>query len=83
MPKVKLTILESNCRCNYFKTGDTFIVEDICPPICHELWNSIYPNVYTLLNGGILDYGNTKAKKFEMGCPDNGRVVIKGETLEN
>ena len=47
----------------------------------HELWNSIYPNVYTLLNGGILDYGNTKAKKFEMKCPDNGRVIIKGETL--
>lgn len=79
MPKVKLTIKESKCRSDYHKVGDTFIVEDICPPICHELWNSIYPNVYALLNGATLDYGNTKAKKFEMKCPDNGRVVISGE----
>lgn len=79
MPKVKLTIKESKCRSGYHKTGDTFIVEDICPPICHELWNSIYPNVYALLNGATLDYGHSKARKFEVKCPDNGRVVIFGE----
>ena len=82
MPKVKLTIVESGCRCGYHKSNEFYIVEDICPPICHELWNSIYPSVYVLLNGGVLDYGNTKEKKFEMKCPDNGRVVIRGEVLE-
>ncbi|MBD8045888.1 TIGR04076 family protein [Clostridium faecium] len=83
MPKVKLTIKESKCRCGYYKNGDSFIVEDICPPICHELWNSIYPSVYALLNGATLDYGNCKEKKFEMKCPDNGRVVIYGEVEES
>jgi hypothetical protein len=29
MPKVKLTITESKCRCGYFKKGQEFIVEDI------------------------------------------------------
>jgi uncharacterized repeat protein (TIGR04076 family) len=82
MSRVKLTIKESKCRSGYHKEGDIFIVEDICPPICHELWNSIYPNVYTLLNGGTLDYGNIKAKKFEVRCPDNGRVVIVGEVVD-
>ena len=41
MPKVKLTITESKCRCGYFKKGQEFIIEDLCPPLCHELWNSI------------------------------------------
>jgi uncharacterized repeat protein (TIGR04076 family) len=82
MSRVKLTIKESKCRSGYHKEGDIFIVEDICPPICHELWNSIYPNVYTLLNGGTLDYGNIKAKKFEVRCPDNGRVVLVGEVVD-
>lgn len=81
--KVKLTILESECRGNYHKKGDTYIIEDTCPPICHELWNSIYPSIYTLLNNGDLDYGNIRAKKFQMRCPDNGRVLIQGETVDD
>ncbi|WP_252187705.1 TIGR04076 family protein [Anaeromonas frigoriresistens] len=81
--KVKLTILESKCRGNYHRTGDTFIVEDICPPICHELWQSIYPSVYTLLNKGDLDYEATREKKFRMRCPDNGRVLIHGEVVQD
>ncbi|WP_461614178.1 TIGR04076 family protein [Clostridium sp. Marseille-QA1073] len=83
MAKVKLTIKESKCRCGYYKNSDSFIVEDICPPICHELWNSICPSVYALLNGATLDYGNYKEKKFKMKCPDNGRVVIYGEVEES
>ena len=83
MPKVKLTIKESKCRCGYCNAGDSFIVEGICPPICHELWNSIYPSVYAILNGGILDYGDFKEKKFQMKCPDHGRVIIYGEAIEN
>jgi uncharacterized repeat protein (TIGR04076 family) len=79
--KVKLTILESKCRVNYHKEEDTYIIEDTCPPICHELWNSIYPSIYTLLNNGDLDYGNTRAKRFQMRCPDNGRVLIQGEAI--
>lgn len=39
----------------------------------------MYPNVYALLNGATLDYGNCKAKKFEIKCSDNGRVVVFGE----
>lgn len=81
MLKVKLTIIESNCRCGYHKKGDSYIVGDICPPLCHELWNSIYPNVYVLLNGGSLDYGDIRDKKFEAKCPDNGRVIILGESI--
>lgn len=82
MAKVKLTAIESNCRSKYHRQGDVFIVEDLCPPICHELWNSIYPSVYTLLNGGNLDYGNTKTKSFTAMCPDGGRVIIRGEAVE-
>lgn len=81
MPKVKLTVIESICRCGYHKKGDSYIVEDLCPPICHELWHSIYPSVYALLNGGDLDYGSHRQKRFEVKCPDNGRVTIAGELI--
>lgn len=78
---VRLTIIESSCRSGYHRKGDVFIVDDLCPVMCHELWHSIYPNVCTLLNGGTLDYGETKAKCFEFKCPDQGRVIIKGEVI--
>ena len=80
--KVKLTITESRCRSGCCKAGDTFLVEDLCPPLCHELWNSIYPSVYTLLNGGSLDYGAKRARAFDARCPDGGRVRIHGEVVE-
>ena len=83
MIKVKLTITDSKCRSGYFKKGQEFIVEDLCPPLCHELWNSMYPLVYALQNGGELDYGNTRAKMFDIKCPDEGRVCIHGEALED
>ena len=82
MSKVKITIEKSECRCGYCKTGDSYIVQDLCPPICHELWNTIYPNVYALLNGGALDYGNERLKCFDAKCPDEGRVVVHGEVIE-
>lgn len=82
MPKVRLTILESRCRDGLYKAGDEFIVDNTCPPICHELWHNIYPSVYVLLNGGQLDYGDTKAKRFEHRCSDGGRVLIRGEVIE-
>jgi len=82
MSKVKITIVESKCRGGYCKTGDAFIVEDLCPPICHELWNIIYPYVYTLLNGGDLDCGNTRSKQFDAVCPDQGRVRVHVEVVE-
>ncbi len=82
MPKVKLTITESYCRGGYVKAGDTFIVDDLCPPLCHELWNSIYPSVYALKNGAELDYGNTRARCFDAKCPDGGRVCVHGEAVE-
>lgn len=82
MRKVKLTIIESECRCHLYKNGETFIVGDVCPPICHEFWQQIYPYVYALLNGGVLDYRNGKAKEFYAVCPDSGRVKIHGEVIE-
>ena len=81
MPKVKLTITESRCRSGYFCAGQEFIVEDLCPPLCHELWNCIYPSVYVLLNGGSLDQGDGKAKEFDAKCPDGARVSIHGTLL--
>ncbi len=83
MSKVKLTIKESNCRSGYFKRGQVFIVEDLCPPLCHELWSVIYPSVYALLNGASLDYGSGKAKMFDAKCPDGERVCIHGEVIED
>lgn len=82
MAKVRLTVIKGNCRSEYHKLGETFIVEDICPPICHELWNCIYPSVYTLLNDGSLDSGNSRVKTFTAMCPDGGRVEIKGEVVD-
>ena len=82
MPKVKLTIVESRCRDGLYKAGDEFIVEGVCPPICHELWHDIYPNVYVLLNGGQLDCGDERVKYFSHRCGDQGRVLIKGEVIE-
>ena len=79
MSKVKLTILESDCRAGLHKKGDSYIVEDLCPQICHELWQNIYPSVYVLLNNGDLDFETVKTKTFQLRCPDNGRVLIKGE----
>ena len=82
MAKVKLTVTESRCRGGDCQKGDTFIIEDLCPPVCHELWNSIYPLVYALQNGAELDYGSTRAKMFDAQCPDGGRVRVRGETVE-
>ena len=82
MKKVKLTITESKCRCGYFHKGDEFIVEDLCPPLCHELWNTIYPMVYAIQNGALLDYGNCRADMFDAKCPDMGRVCVHGEAIE-
>ena len=82
MEKIRLTVTESRCRSGYHKAGDTFIVEDLCPPLCHELWNTIYPMVYALQNGAELDYGETRSKQFDAKCPDAGRVCIHGEVVE-
>ena len=81
MSKVKLTITDSRCRCGYFKKGQEFVVEDLCPPLCHELWNCIYPYVYALQNGATLDHGDQRVRFFEAKCPDEGRVSIRGEVM--
>ena len=82
MGRVRLTVTESRCRCGYLEKGDVFIVEDICPPICHELWNAAYPYVFALLNGASLDRGEQCAVSFDVKCPDGGRVVLHGETVD-
>ncbi len=83
MRKVKLTITDSRCRSGHFQKGQAFIVRDLCPPLCHELWHQIYPFVYALLNGAELDYGDTRAKLFDAKCPDEGRVCIHAEVIED
>lgn len=82
MAKVKLTVTESQCRGGYLKAGDEFIIDDLCPPICHELWNCIYPMVYALQNGASLDCGAERATCFDARCPDGGRVTVHGELLK-
>ena len=82
MSKVKITVISSKCRGGYCKAGDEFIVDDLCPPMCHELWNEIYPMVYALKNGAALDYGAGRAKCFDTKCPDGGRVVVHGEVID-
>ncbi len=83
MRSVQLTITESACRCGYHKTGDCFVVDDLCPPLCHELWNVIYPYVFALQNGAALDCGTSRSLTFDAKCPDGGRVCIHGEVLES
>ena len=80
--KVRLTILESRCRDGLCAAGDTFIVESTCPPLCHELWSVIYPQVFALLNGASLDHADDRVRFFEASCPDGGRVRIRGEIVD-
>ena len=82
MAKIKLTVTESRCRSGYHQAGDTFIVEDLCPPLCHELWNRVYPYLFALQNGANLDHGEARARCFDVCCPDGGRVCIHGEVIE-
>lgn len=83
MSKIKLTIIESKCRGGYHRAGESFYVEDLCPPICHELWNSAYPMIYALQNGALLDYGEGRDSKFDIKCPDGGRVILHGELVDD
>lgn len=81
MGKVRLTVTFAKCRCGYHHTGDEYLVGDLCPPLCHELWHGIYPAVYTLLNGGLLDCGDRRMPCFDARCPDGGRVQVHGEAV--
>ena len=80
--KVKLTILESRCRDGLCAAGDSYVVENTCPPLCHELWSVIYPQVFALLNGALLDHGDDRVAFFEASCPDGGRVKVRGERID-
>jgi uncharacterized repeat protein (TIGR04076 family) len=82
MARVKITVTESRCRCGYLRKDDVFVVEDLCPPICHELWNYIYPSLYALQNGAVLDYGKERKSMFDVSCPDEGRVRIHAERID-
>lgn len=83
MPRVKLTVTCSQCRGGYHRAGESYEVGDLCPPLCHELWHAAYPLVYALQNGAELDYGDARAKAFDVRCPDGGRVVLHGEVIED
>ena len=81
MPRVKLTVLESRCRDALCAAGDEFVVDNVCPPICMELWHAAYPYAFALMNGGSLDSGDTRTRAFTVRCPDEGRVVLRGEII--
>ncbi len=81
MPKVKLTITESRCRSDLCRAGETYVVEDRCPPHCQELWHNIYPYVFALQNGAALDHGESRRRAFDAACPDGGRVRVHGEII--
>ena len=81
MALVKLTVTHSECRCGYCKTGDEFLIGDVCPPVCMELWHAVYPYVFALRNGATLDYGDERAMCFDAQCPDGGRVRVHGEAV--
>lgn len=81
MPKVKLTVTKSACREGTCRTGDVFIVDTLCPLLCHELWHAMYPFVYALQNGSQLDYGEGREAQFDVRCPDGGRVEVHGEVI--
>ena len=57
-------------------------MDDLCPPMCQELWNNIYPYVFAMKNGAKLDFGETRSGMFEGKCPDGGRVSVHGEVIE-
>lgn len=78
---VRITVTESECRCSIMKSGESYLVDDVCPPVCHELWHQIYPCVYALKNGAQLDYGSVRSRQFDAVCPDGGRVKIHGEIV--
>ncbi|MXQ73151.1 TIGR04076 family protein [Clostridiaceae bacterium DONG20-135] len=80
--KVRLTVTKSRCRSGYLREGDVYIVDDLCPPLCHEFWNIMYPSIYALQNGAELDYGTLRSRQFDAVCPDEGRVRIHGEVIE-
>ena len=81
MKKVLLTVTECRCRDGLFRQGETFVVDNRCPPLCHELWHAIYPMVFALQNGADLDHGDERARFFDARCPDGGRVCLHGELL--
>lgn len=78
MPKVRLTVTKSACREGTCRAGDVFIVDTLCPPLCHELW---HPFVYALQNGALLDYSEGRSPQFDVRCPDGGRVEVHGEVI--
>lgn len=82
MKMVRITVTESRCRENLSAAGDEFWVENTCPPLCHELWGVIYPQVFALLNGATLDHGEDRVRFFEAACPDGGRVKIRCEVVD-
>lgn len=83
--KIKLAIKNSSCRSGFHVVGDEYIINEdctVCPPLCMELWHYAYPYVWALLSGGELDNGDTKSKSFDIICPDEGRVHLHGEVIE-
>ncbi len=82
MPTVRITIVASQCRGGCHRVGESYLIDDLCPPICHELWHVIYPSVYALHNGAELDYGDHRERRFVAQCPDSGRVTVVGDVVD-
>ena len=63
--------LIKNIKWLFFDAGSTLVNESVA-----------YEN-YALQNGADLDYGNVRAKMFDAKCPDECRVCIRGEIIED
>ncbi len=51
--------------------------------MCVELWHYAYPYVWALLNGAETDAADgTKTKSGTVLCPDEGRVRLRIEAIE-
>ena len=83
MSKGRISVTESRCRGNDCCAGDAFIVEDPCPPICHERWNAMYPMVYALLDGALLDCGEARSAAFDINTPTAAASASTASESEN
>lgn len=72
MAKVKLTITKNNCTCGYYEDNQEFIIGDLCPPICSDVWYEMYPVILALQKDGIYK-GKTE---FDFDCKTEGKVGI-------
>ena len=81
--RMKLTVIRSECRGGLHSEGEEYVIGEVCPPICHELWNNIYPMLYAAGCGADIESGEGYSSAFTASCPDGGRVTVKCERIDD